>query len=424
MKVTAFSPENRGVAPEEGGPDSEAQNADGNRVLIEESSDQESDREHKEEFRDNGRPAEAPKAKTPTFHKQEVDLAVYKRANDSNGEPASEFDIPGGERDCSKIPEPIQRCLRYAAHTSWNHIIVPIEVKTRHRPCTFELPDARLDGSIENGHDEGAIARSRMMEYIGKILLHQQRIFLFSIYMHGQNVYLIRWDRDGAVVSEPFDLLENPERLHLFLFRLEKMTPAQQGFDDTVKPATEEEIKRFREFKPTADYHKVCQQEALDPGWLRYSIDLPGWEDMPGRRLVFGKPHFGGRRVVGRGTRGYVAFDLLCGRLVFLKDCWRRLSGRPELDVYARLKKAGVRCIATPIGGGDVDIKTQMSVSREYSRRNIASKTFDPRVHYRFAVTQVGRPLEDHSSADEMVGAISCGLLGTRLGTSRSSLFF
>ena len=58
----------------------------------------------------------------------------------------------------------------------------------------------------------------------------------------------------------------------------------------------------------------------------------------------------------GRGTKGYVAFNLKNARLCFLKDYWRPSSAqiRSELEIYKRLHDNNVRRIATALGGGDV----------------------------------------------------------------------
>ncbi len=82
-------------------------------------------------------------------------------------------------------------------------------------------------------------------------------------------------------------------------------------------------------------------------------------------------------------------------------------GAHPELDVYEKLLGAGVNNIATPLGGGDVDPLRQKSQAQVY-----LSRGFDPRLHYRFAVKQVGRPLEEYDSAYEMVWAVYDALVG------------
>ena len=67
----------------------------------------------------------------------------------------------------------------------------------------------------------------------------------------------------------------------------------------------------------------------------------------------FGRYRAGSRSLTGRGTRGYVAYDFVDKRLVFLKDAWR--LGDPdvpsEFAIYETLQKNKVSNIATVICG-------------------------------------------------------------------------
>ncbi len=200
-KITAFWPEDRGTAAQSAGK--------GGNGLVAASEDQ----------GDESQSKVGPPTGVSARDRRMVDLAIYK-TNDSGG---SEFELTDDQIENSKMSRP--SCLRYGAPMAWNHVIVPIEVKAATHSCAFQAPDA--DGSIERGTGDAESSRGQMAEYAGKIMLRQQRNFLFSIYVHGLNVYLIRWDRCGAVVSEPFSLAKNAEKLQLFLFRFEKMTSAQ-----------------------------------------------------------------------------------------------------------------------------------------------------------------------------------------------------
>lgn len=65
----------------------------------------------------------------------------------------------------------------------------------------------------------------------------------------------------------------------------------------------------------------------------------------------------------------------------------------------------GVSKIAMPLAGGDVS--DQRSITQSY-----LSEGFDPRIHYRFVVKQVGRPLEDYDLPYEMVWSVYDALIG------------
>lgn len=266
------------------------------------------------------------------------DLSVYPCIDPENSR--SNFDLTSEEKAGSKATVN-RNCLDDSARTSWANIIVPIEVKAQNDADAFSPASNRR---VESRAGAGKSTRGQMAEYISRIHDYQHRNFIFSIYIHGREVYLLRWDRVGAIVTEPFDLKLDSEKLHLFLFRLERMSSTLRGYDPTVHLATEDEIEQFRKFVPKHPYHKQCQEEALDTNWVKYKVHLPclgtSGSDLI---LLFGRPRFGSRSAVGRGTRCYVAFDLGNRCLVFLKDYWR--SGaqgvHPELEVYQKLLDAG-----------------------------------------------------------------------------------
>ncbi|KAI0737070.1 hypothetical protein C8Q80DRAFT_1276693 [Daedaleopsis nitida] len=106
------------------------------------------------------------------------------------------------------------------------------------------------------------------------------------------------------------------------------------------------------------------------------SKDGPRTEpDTPGHQtfeFLIGDPLFAAEALVGRCTKGYVAYrlDLPANtpdkdRLCFLKDCWRPyVSGRtrPEHLVYQRLQSHSVNHIASLICGGDVGVTEEIGI--------------------------------------------------------------
>ncbi len=307
------------------------------------------------------------------------------------------------------------------ARTAWHQIVVPIEVKKQGESNPFTVLNVSEGNSVDNDNIGGEIIRGQMTEYLSTILLSQHRTHIFSIYIHGPMVYLMRWDRAGAVVCTPFSLEKDSHKLHRFLYRLGTMSRSERGYDETVKPASPEQAQAFKDFVTENPYLKKYKDEALDPKWPLYTVTLPGFgKDAPAElHLVFGKPRFTSRWLVGRATRGYIAFDLDHKRLVFLKDYWRpgRKGAHSELDVYKDLIKHDVSYIATPIGGGDVVSGTETQKTKTHL---FPIKSVDPRVHYRFAVKEIGRPIEEYETPQEMVIVITQALCGA-LSQSGSS---
>ena len=72
--------------------------------------------------------------------------------------------------------------------------------------------------------------------------------------------------------------------------------------------------------------------------------------------FIIGRHHSATDSPTGRGTRGYIAYDMSHRRLVFLKDYWRsRIESSPyEGKVLEDLRRAGVQYVPTPLAAGVV----------------------------------------------------------------------
>ncbi|KAI0730490.1 hypothetical protein C8Q76DRAFT_582185, partial [Earliella scabrosa] len=141
--------------------------------------------------------------------------------------------------------------------------------------------------------------------------------------------------------------------------------------------------------------------------------------------FIVGLPQFAADGLIGRCTRGYVAFQLLPGtpkegRLCYLKDCWRACvpgRTRPEHAIYEVLREHKVLNVATLICGGDVcssfgpgELIPQCTrVDRLLYTKD--GKRPVPRVHYRIVTEEIGLPLRSFKNFKElssvMMGAIS-----------------
>ncbi|KAJ3485952.1 hypothetical protein NLI96_g4573 [Meripilus lineatus] len=342
-----------------------------------------------------------------------VDLAIFESSGRNSEGLVSECDLTEEEKEAST-----SRHKHHIARAEWDRIVVPITVESSTRPCAFKPVSAEIQYPEAETTGNGT-ASGRIVEHIGKIFEHQHRIFVHSIYIHGSRVFLIRWDRLAAVVSKPFSLTKEPHKLLRFLFRLAKMSPAQRGYDTSIRPASEIEAKEFMAFIPVDSVPKTYLQDALrsdgDKEAAIFRVDLQDLEssDMT-VNLVFARPRVLGEGIVGRATRGYVAYDLGEKRLVFLKDYWqsKTKSYHPELDTYKRLQAKEVPYIATPVGGGYVfsnSIQSEESLQKTTAQEHLPmvhGQSYCARVHYRFAVKEIGRPLEDYKDAEEMVGAV------------------
>ena len=87
---------------------------------------------------------------------------------------------------------------------------------------------------------------------------------------------------------------------------------------------------------------------------------------------------------------------------------------RSELDVYTRLHENGVRCIATPIAGGDVRGMLR-SPQHTQSQRYLADKSKQSafvRIHTRVVVKEVGKPLEAYADSVQLLEVCCNAVIG------------
>lgn len=167
--------------------------------------------------------------------------------------------------------------------------------------------------------------------------------------------------------------------------------------------------------KDLSDHRLACWKEATAPGWPIYKVKFRAEDFVEDDRkkdsyFLIGRPRFANHSPMGRATRGYVAYDMTSGKLVFLKDTWRPDSTRirTEKEIYIHLHKHRVRNIATLICGGDVGEKQQRTLTQDFEGED----GYGARIHYRLVVKQIGRSLEDYKKSREMVLALQDAIIG------------
>lgn len=143
--------------------------------------------------------------------------------------------------------------------------------------------------------------------------------------------------------------------------------------------------------------------------------------------LLIGRCHSGDNSTTGRATRGYVAFYVEGNHLVYLKDSWREDSSSmyPELDVYKRLAKHKVPCIATALGGGDVSVAVdgKLYIQRTLSQNFLNDEGLLSRVHCRLVSKQLGIPLSSYRDSLRLLLCVMCAYQGTRTSVNMSTIY-
>ncbi|PCH38319.1 hypothetical protein WOLCODRAFT_136166 [Wolfiporia cocos MD-104 SS10] len=315
----------------------------------------------------------------------------------------------------------------YIARTRWPFLASTVEVKSKASESAFIFNPQNPEEFLRRT-DDGLKALGQLVEHPMLMFARQHLTYVFSVSTFQQYARIVRWDRSGAIATDAFDFCgQNSYKLLDFFFRLGCMSDEQRGYDPTAVLASDTELVQLEQargafsavqrrlydemmaegrrpiYKITVRAEDLIPPERLRPAGgasqtTSSSVVSPPNAGQGIRSFLVGKERFASGSAVGRGTKGYVAFDLLERRFVFLKDSWRT-GARAEHTVYESLWRANVTHIATPISGGDV-----------YSG-NVAQKTsnhecgegFPIRTHYRLIVREVGRPLEDYKDAAYLV---------------------
>ncbi|EED83670.1 predicted protein [Postia placenta Mad-698-R] len=338
---------------------------------------------------------------------------------------------------------------KYLARTAWGWASLIVEFKAAnsdgHPFSTSVSPDKWLPNTELSAETRGQIA-----DYAATVLRYQPRCFCFMIVISGCSARLLRWDRCGAIVSEPFDFVEDPELLMTFLYKYGRMSQAQRGYDPTVQEATPAEIKTMKDWKKKAvktkrmsKYHAQCFEAAMGEAWPIYKVIVPKEDvvcdaslrpkDAGGsstdsitatsdHEYLFGKPLNTTRSPTGRGMAGHAAYDIQNRRLVYLKSSWRAdlEKSHQEHEIYIRLWQNGVRYIARPVSGGDVrssrysDDSVQRTLTQKYIKAADPKSEAVGRVHYRLICDQVYRPLETYKNGFEMTEVLCYAILAHR----------
>ncbi|KAL7277786.1 hypothetical protein ACG7TL_008729 [Trametes sanguinea] len=219
------------------------------------------------------------------------------------------------------------------------------------------------------------------MTYASTVFEYQQRTHHFGVVLVGSWAWLERWDHAGVVRSSTFDYQQDPAKLARFFYRVAHASAEARGHDPTATRV----VKGSEDYKILQEWAAKAKAYAEDPSlaqkdyvgkqfvdslnraraWWRLRVvdDEHGVKD-----FLVGKPTFAAPGVVGRGTRGYIGLSISdpCTPFVYLKDCWRVVHERSELegDILAYLNAQGVQNIPTALYHGDV--ADQHTVSQEF----------------------------------------------------------
>lgn len=181
---------------------------------------------------------------------------------------------------------------KWRSQNRFAYLLSLVEVKLNRSADPFGKSSGQKQRQTDNlflhlsGNSQSS--RAQMIKYAVGVMVRQHRTHLFTVFITRDKARLMRWDRCGAVVSTEFDYLKEPKWLLNFFRRLALLSPAMQGYDTSVQPATEEQISELDAFICHVDT-QTNTEGTLDNDYLKKFLkemneDRPTWPIMQVRR--------------------------------------------------------------------------------------------------------------------------------------------
>ncbi|KAI0701130.1 hypothetical protein C8T65DRAFT_741826 [Cerioporus squamosus] len=317
----------------------------------------------------------------------------------------------------------------YVGRCSWADILVPIEVKINTQKSAFYFEDDPTK-FLRTDSNDGREALGQLGEYVGQIFGHQHRVHLYAVYVYKDRARLLYFERQGALVSEPFQYGTRKHlTLHTFFWRIAHMSREELGLDPTVLPADPEDVKDMLAYAPIAptDYieKQIYHALSVDPKRPEdppTSSQWPAYQmTMCGKRYIIARPMFASPALYGRCTRGYLAYDIEGKAVRFMKDSWRLDLERvqPEHKVYERLQNRGVAFVATCLAHEDVPSNGAWQRTTVHS---LLSPPRPARGHYRLLIKEVCRPLTDFADFAELTALMCFAIIAHRQAWEKAGI--
>uniref|UniRef100_A0A0W0FV24 Protein kinase domain-containing protein n=2 Tax=Moniliophthora roreri TaxID=221103 RepID=A0A0W0FV24_MONRR len=270
----------------------------------------------------------------------------------------------------------------------------------------FSKDDSGFDDSGKRPFEKEAAdsqkTRAQLATYASAIMATQFRTHVFCVEVTGHYARLIRFDREGAVVTSAFRY-DTDTHLVDFLWRFNHATRENQGHDPSVKipEPTDSNVEKARRVLNLAPQTVVWRFEVYDEANEQVLVFYGAISPLSMSLSPF-----------GRCTRGLVVMDVH-GNKVYLKDTWRivRQGMVKEGDIYAKLHQSGVSHIPHVVAHGDASPGTSWQSTISLSLPSLVTTDEDseylrPFTHYFIVFREVGRPLVKFSTTWELVNSM------------------
>ncbi|KAG1878998.1 hypothetical protein F4604DRAFT_1923685 [Suillus subluteus] len=277
---------------------------------------------------------------------------------------------------------------------------IVIEFKWGYSHDAFREDSDNIISSTDNGMD----TLGQITSYAAAQLGAQYRSHAFSVLIVRDRARIIRWDREGAIVTSVINYNTEPH-LADFFHRYAQASPELRGVDTSVSPANAEEAALARLRLKLPDSTRM------------FKVSIPVVDGSGMLTLIIPQPVAYGIPPVGRGTRTCPAYDILNDKVVMFKDSWRVTlpDVLPEGETYKLLKSHGVHNIATCVAFHDVprSITQQITQTFRFSRSAWARPMLKITLHtlHRLVLNIVGVKLVKFSSSHQLVQSIRDALI-------------
>ncbi|KAG1851071.1 hypothetical protein DFJ58DRAFT_661802 [Suillus subalutaceus] len=264
--------------------------------------------------------------------------------------------------------------------------------------------------SVISQMDKGMDTLGQITNYTAAQLGTQFRTHTFSVLIMHDRARIIRWDREGAIVTSTIDY-NNQSDLADFFHHYARASPEMRGVDTSVMLAGDEEADLAR------------SQLNIPNTTCMFKVDVPNVKGSGLLTLVFPQPVTKSHSPVGRWTCTCPAFDLVNKKLMMFKDSWRVSLPNvlPEGETYKLLMLHKVSHIPNCIAYHDVppSIAQQSTQTAKFGSTKWARPhlPLTPHTLHRLVLDIVGKKLTDFESSCQAFMSFCGRLLCTRRPT-------
>ena len=265
--------------------------------------------------------------------------------------------------------------------------------------------------------------------------MYQHRCHLFMFYVSHSTARLIRFDSVGVVITEPVDLDKDSDKLFEFFWRIRNASDVELGLDPTATmlfrelgvpnpnldaldcAISDEELQKLSDTRPRTAILMAAAFRASR--WPLYKLQVPDKNDAKkNQSFLVRNPSMCDFATSGRLTTGYIAFYVEGKSFCFLKDYWRPDSPKilSELSIYKILERHNIPGIATVLCGGDLVVhhdKHGVPVYQHSRTQELPTAESQlRRIHTRIVLREVGIPLEQYFTGQELCIVLLFGFNG------------